>query len=82
MLTRMRFGTMRRRLAATAVPLAFAAALPLVQWCPLGTAITLRDCLPGDVSQATAAANASGTAVAARRRLIVPKRIRVSIGAG
>jgi hypothetical protein len=55
MLTGMRFGTMRRRLAAAAVPLAFAAALPLVQWCPLGTAVTLRDCLPGAVLPAAAA---------------------------
>ena len=56
MLKLMRIGTLRRRLAAAVVPFAFTAALPLVQWCPLGAAITLRDCLPGDVSQATAAA--------------------------
>jgi hypothetical protein len=56
MLKLMRIGTLRRRLAAAVVPFAFTAALPLVQWCPLGAAITLRDCLPGDVSPATAAA--------------------------
>jgi len=53
----MRIGsTIGRRLALAAVPLAFAAALPLVQWCPLGAEMTLRDCLPDDRSAAAAPA--------------------------
>ena len=62
MMERMRIGSkIGRRLASAAIPLAFAAALPLVQWCPLGAAITFRDCLPGDGWPA-AAAPASATA--------------------
>ena len=59
MITFMRMG---RRLSSALLPLAFVAALPLVQWCPLGAAITLRDCLPGDARQnraATAPASAA-----------------------
>jgi len=53
----MRIGsTIGRRIASFAVPLAFAAALPLVQWCPLGADVTLRDCLPGQRSPAAATA--------------------------
>jgi hypothetical protein len=45
-ITHMSIGrVMRRRLAAVTVPLAFVAALPLVQWCPLGSEATLLDCL-------------------------------------
>ena len=62
----MRIGsTMGRRFTSAAVPLAFAAALPLVQWCPLGAAVTLRDCLPGDarpVSSPAPARTACGRA--------------------
>ena len=48
MISVMRIGsTLGRRFASAVVPLAFAAALPLVQWCPLAPAVTLRDCLPG-----------------------------------
>jgi hypothetical protein len=54
MMIRMRIGP-ARRLASALVPLAFAASLPLVQWCPLGSAITLRDCLPGAAWPASAA---------------------------
>ena len=53
----MRIGSMMgRRLASAVLPLAFLAALPLVQWCPLGTSVTLRDCLPGDAWPGSAAA--------------------------
>ena len=50
---------MGRRLAFAAVPLAFAASLPLVQWSPLGADVTLRDCLPGARSSAAATAMAA-----------------------
>ena len=57
MMTDMRIGSrLGRRFAFAAIPLAFAAALPLVQWCPLGASITLRDCLPGSEWPVSAAA--------------------------
>ena len=57
---RMRIGsTTWRRVMAGAIPVAFAAALPLVQWCPLGADVTLRDCLPGGAWAAQAAAAAA-----------------------
>ena len=48
--------TVWRRLAIGVVPAAFFAALPVVQWCPLGADVTLRDCLPGGVWPAATAA--------------------------
>ena len=56
MMMTMRIGsTMGRRLASAVLPLAVVAALPLVQWCPLRAAVTLRDCLPGSEWPASAA---------------------------
>jgi hypothetical protein len=56
MMVSMRIGTTTwRRAVAGAIPLAFAAALPLVQWCPLGARVTLRDCLLDDARPAPAA---------------------------
>jgi hypothetical protein len=50
MMSSMRIGSMIwRRLAAGAVPAAFAATLPLVQWCPLPSGVSLLTCLQGGV---------------------------------
>jgi hypothetical protein len=63
MMVSMRIGsTTWRRAVSGAIPLAFAAALPLVQWCPLDAEVSLLDCLLNDARPAAAAASAPACA--------------------